>query len=162
MRISFGIIAAFVIFFGFFIIYALISPVWDMWYETALAANSAKLLAPCNFLNIVWSLLPLAVLLLTLLWLIVAGMGEAANPGKLLLGLIVLVAGLIAMMFLYVTIDPIVVDIANIGQSFAGIFTPIISVITIVWYNYCIPMVFALLIWNTALAISTDAETVFA
>lgn len=162
MRISFGIIAAFVIFFGFYIVYSLISPVWDTGYEMALSANSAQLLHPVNFLNTAWNLLPLAVLFLTLLWLVVAGMGEAANPGKLLLGMVVLVAGLFAMLMLYVTADPIVSDWVGLAGSYAGIFAPVISVISIVWYNYSIPMVFALLIWNAALAISTEAETVFA
>lgn len=162
MRISFGIIAAFVIFFGFYMVYTLISPVWDMGYEMILASNSAQVLHPVNFLNTAWNLLPLAVLLLTLLWLVVAGMGEAANPGKLLLGLILLITGLFAMLMLYVAADPIVSDWLGLAGSYAGIFAPVISVISIVWYNYSIPMVFALLIWNAALAISTEAETVFA
>lgn len=161
MRISFGIIAALIIFLGFFLVYSLISPVWDSWYEMALSANSPKLLNPANFLNFAWQLLPLACLIFTLLWLVVAGMGEAANPGKLLLGIIVLITGLLAMMLLYITCDPIISDWASLAGNYAGMFAPIISIVSTVWYNYCIPMVFALIIWVTSLAISTEAETVF-
>lgn len=162
MRISFGIIAAFVIFFAFFIVYALVSPAWDMWYEMILQGGSQQVLHPTQFLNFVWQLLPLVVLFLTLLWLIVAGMGEAANPGKLLLGIVVLIGGLCAMMLLYVTCDPIISDWAGLAAGYAGIFTPIISLVSIVWYNYSIPMFFAVLVWCAALAVSTEAETVWA
>ena len=159
MRISFGIVAAFVLIFAFFMVYALVSPAWDMWFEAAMQSGNEALLFPTQFLNFAWELLPLVVLLLTLLWLIVAGLGEAANPGKLLLGIIVLIGGMCAMMLLYVTCDPIISDWVTIAGSYAGIFAPIISTITIVWYNYSIPMFFAVLIWCVALAISTEAET---
>lgn len=162
MRISFGLIAGFVIFFAFFIVYALVSPAWDTWYDMILQGGSQQVLHPTQFLNFAWQLLPLAVLFLTLLWLIVAGMGEAANPGKLLLGIIVLMGGMCAMMLLYVTCDPIISDWAALAAGYAGIFTPIISLVSIVWYNYSIPMFFAVLVWCAALAISTEAETVFA
>lgn len=159
MRISFGIVAAFVLFFAFTIVYSLVSPAWDTWYQMILQEGSVRVLHPTQFLNFVWELLPLAVLCLTILWLIVAGMGEAANPGKLLLGIIVLVTGLCAMMLLYVTCDPIISDWAALAGAYAGIFAPVIGLIQTVWYNYSIPMVFAILIWCAALAISTEAET---
>lgn len=162
MRASFGLIASFVIFFAFFIVYALVSPAWDSWYMMAIEQNSEKLAHPLNFLNICWQLLPLAVLLITILWYVVAGLGEAANPGKLLLAIIVLTLALIAMMLLYVSFDPIISSWSTLAGTYAGMFAGIIGIIQIVWYNYCIPLFFAVLVWVGAIAISTEAETVIA
>ena len=162
MRASFGLMASLIIFFAFFIVYALVSPAWDTWYAMAFEANSENLAHPLNFLNICWQLLPLAVLLLTILWYVVAGLGEAANPGKLLLAIIILILALMAMMLLYVSFDPIISSWSTLAGTYAGIFAGIINIIQIVWYNYCIPLFFAVLIWVGAIAISTEAETVIA
>lgn len=158
MRVSFGFVATIVIIFGFFVVYALVSPAWDTWYEMGMQIGGG-VADPMWFLNICWKLLPIEVIFATLLWFIVAGMGEAANPGKLLLGQIVLIVGLVAMDLLYVTVDPIVSSWSGLVAEYAGIFAGVSTVINIVWYNYCIPVFFAILVWVIAISISTEAET---
>lgn len=158
MRVSFGFVATIILVFAFFVVYALISPAWDTWYEMGMQMSS-ELSTPMTFLNYCWKLLPIEVIFCTLLWFIVAGMGEAANPGKLLLGQIVLIVALVAMDLLYVTVDPIVSGWFELVSSYAGIFIGVSTVISAVWYNYCIPVFFAVLVWVVALSISTEAET---
>lgn len=158
MRVSFGFIATIIIIFGFFVVYALISPAWDTWYEMGMQMSSS-LSTPMTFLNWCWKLLPIEVIFCCLLWFIVAGLGEAANPGKLLLGQIVMIIGLVCMDLLYVTVDPIVASWFGLVGSYAGIFTGVSTVISVVWYNYCFPLFFAVLVWVIALSISTEAET---
>lgn len=158
MRVSFGFVATIILIFAFFVVYALVSPAWDTWYQMGLEASS-KLSTPMTFLNWCWKLLPIEVIFCSLLWFIVAGMGEAANPGKLLLGQIVLIVGLVAMQLLYVTVDPIVGSWFDLVGQYAGIFAGVSTVISVVWYNYCFPVFFAILVWVIALSISTEAET---
>lgn len=158
MRVSFGFVATIVLIFAFFVVYSLISPAWDTWYEMGMQMSS-DLSTPMTFLNYCWKLLPIEVIFCTLLWFVVAGMGEAANPGKLLLGQIVLIVALIAMDLLYVTVDPIVGSWFGLVESYAGIYAGVATVISVVWYNYCFPVFFAVLVWVVALSISTEAET---
>ena len=158
MRISFGFVATIILIFAFFVMYALVSPAWDTWYEMGLSESSA-LANPMGFLNIVWKLLPIEVIFCSILWLVVAGMGEAANPGKLLLGQIVLVSGVMAMDLLYVTVEPMFLEwMGHVGE-YAGVFSGVAEVVKVVWYNYCYPVFFAVLVWVAALSISTEADT---
>lgn len=158
MRVSFGFVATIILIFAFFVVYALVSPAWDTWYQMGLEASS-KLATPMTFLNWCWKLLPIEVIFCCLLWFIVAGMGEAANPGKLLLGQIVLIVGLVAMQLLYVTVDPIFGSWFELVGTYAGIYAGVSTVLSVVWYNYCFPVFFAILVWVIALSISTEAET---
>ena len=90
-RMGYGFVAMLIIVFVFFAAYALISPAWDTWYQIGLSMGES-LFGTLNFLNICWSLLPFAVVIGIVIWGIVAGMGNATNPGRVCLGWIVAVS----------------------------------------------------------------------
>lgn len=157
-RMAYGFVAMLIVIFVFFVPYALISPAWDTWYLMGIEMNS-DLAGTLGFIDIVWSLLPFAVIIAVVIWGIVAGMGSATNPGRVCLGWLVVLAALCAIMLAYVTADPIVINFYAMGIAAGGAFEPVVEFLMMMWHGYPIPCIFAVLIWAVVQSIATEPNT---
>lgn len=157
-RIAYGFLSMIIIIFVFSVAYLMITPAFDTWVEIS-SQLSPEIEDTIGFINIAWDLLPLAMIISLIIWGTLAGMGSATNPGRLAFGWLVLIAAINGMMVGYITVDPILQSLFQIGLSMAGIFSPVISFIQMIWMAYPIPVVFALLAWTFAQSLATEPNT---
>ncbi len=157
-RIAYGFLSMLIIIFVFAVAYILINPAFETWIEIGLQINT-DLVDTVNFIGITWDLLPLGLVISLIIWGVLAGMGAATNPGRVVFGWLLLLASINCMLAGYVTVDPIVESLVAIGTGIGGVFAPVISFLHMMWIAYPIPVVFAILIWTFAQSLATEPNT---
>jgi hypothetical protein len=156
-RIAYGFISLVVIIGIFALCYIILNPLMASLYAVG-QQLTPELIKMLDFLQIAWNVLPLAVLISVAMWAVVAGMGNATNPGRICIAWLIVLSSIILMMIGYVSLGPLFETILNMVES-AGFFPPATNFAKLVWYNYPIPLLIVILLWAFVQSIFTEPNT---
>lgn len=116
-------------------------------------------LGSLDFIRTVWQVLPLGVILGVVIWGVLAGMGTATSPWRVILGWLVLLMVLLIMMAGYVGLDSLfeTIYLAITNPT----FQPAADFIRMVWHAYPIPLTIGLLLWALVQSIASEANEIY-
>lgn len=159
-RMAYGWPAMLAIIFVVSLLYILLDPFVNGMYEAALQINTS-LHGILDYMNLLWTWMPLAFAFGLILWAVNMSMGNSPRADRILFGWFVVIILNVVILAGYMGIDPLIGWMFAWSQQISDVFSGSLNTLQIVWANYPYPVTIGALIWAYIQSVSSEQNTYY-
>lgn len=140
------------------IAYIACNPAMAAMYASAQSLELAAMSA-VEFIRTIWQVLPLAVLIGVATWGLVAGMGSATTPWRVVMAWLIMLMVQLIMVTAYLGLDTLFEQIYLMVDN--PVMQPAADFCRMVWHAYPIPLDIGLMLWAFVQSIAQESTQVY-
>lgn len=159
-RMAYGWPALFILIFVISLMYILLDPFVGSVYEAGLQLN-AELQPILDYLNLLWTWLPLAFAFALIIWAVNMAIGNSPRPDRILFGWFLVVILIVVIMTGYLGMDPVISSIIGWAEQINDTFATSLNTLSIAWRNYPYPVTIGVLVWAYIQSVSSEQNTYY-
>lgn len=157
-RMGYGWVAIIACLAVWSIAYIATNPAMAAMYASAQSMELAALSA-VEFVRTMWQVMPLAVVIGVAVWGLLAGMGTATSPWRVIMAWMIMLVVQLMIMTGYIGLDTLFEQIFLMIQN--PVMLPAAEFIRMIWHAYPIPLDIGLLLWAFVQSIAQESTQIY-